>query len=1365
MVHNQAHLLRLLLLGSLVVSTADGAQPWDAPFAKDTAAILDAARKVVRKENPHIVVLLEDHRIRIAASGTAEHITRRVYRIDHPEAVESWSSMEQEYRPWYQTRPTLRARVIQKNGSAHWLDEKTIADAPARELDSSVYSDSRTVRAPLPAVAAGSVVEVEITVRDKTPFLDAGVAWRVSIPDSLAVERFHVLIEADAKVPLRTLAKLVPATALREEKAAGLTRWECDWGPWEPRKSEDFEWNLPFDESPSPYLSFSTGASWQAIAARYETIVNQRIAQPDLKALLAGEDGKGSTLEVASRLAARLHKAARYTGVEFGEAAIVPATPDETLRRGYGDCKDKAVLLVAMLRALGRKATVALLSAGHTTDVDAALPGLGLFNHAIVYVDGDTPLWIDATASDVRVGTLPPPDQGRLALIASADTTALTRTPEGRPQDATSRQTYEILINDYGTADYHETLEISGGQYEQSMRSSYNGDERKIRERLETFVKKNFQARALGKVEVVPSDDFSRPFQFHIEAQQTKVAVAGLEQATARIAPSVVLERLPFGLRKSDDPTTPAAAGKKRKSDFVFPEAFQAEYIYRIVPPPLYQPGRLPESHEMKLGPATLRLQYEKKPAGVVEVTYSLNTGRRRWTAAEVEDFRDKLKSVPQSEEVFTFTPETSDLVAIGEIGKAIELARAHVVRNPAAAMPHARLAWLLLRSGFGGAARAEARKAVEIDPKLVVAWTVLGDTYVHDTLGRHMTGDWNPAEAERCFRKALELDPDDFASRLDLAILLEHDKDGLRYSRSARTGEAIEQYREGIKRQALPTYQQNLTVTLLRTGRLREAREEARKAPPAFAANLEPVFIALEEGGARAVVAAQSAVPDSRQRAQFLLSTAFSLLQMRLYDEARILMRAAARLDNRSELQARAGMLDKLQRWDRLLVKDDDPKWPVQQLLLHAMRRSLRADTLRELFASNISLQDSDSVIRSLDSEVAAGKAQMAQLGFDVEVGLDSVFSLLAMELDGEPSRGYRIKALISAGSSQSIYVVPENGKYRIIGFPPTGLEQIGLLVLDFAAKNELKAAQWWLDHVAAEVEPNADGTGRPSVHALWSGITEASRGLDAIRIAASSLIAAGTGAQAALDTLRQARAKAKLALDQAQLDKALCEGLARNRNWTELMTVGKRLEATKMFSEEGFRYLIRAAAGAKNWKELEVAAQKRLKQNDKNTAAMKALAIARLRLGDTPGALSMAEKVTSDMAASSEEYTFTAWMALLSGKADTAALDRLVKAKDLAAKASVYSYTLATMQAALRKTDEARATLLSALQHLDLSTLPASAWLAYGRISEQYGLSEEAAAAYARARRAAEKDPSLESNEWAVTLIPSPSTETRSP
>ena len=81
-------------------------------------------------------------------------------------------------------------------------------------------------------------------------------------------------------------------------------------------------------------------------------------------------------------------------------------------------------MLVAMLRAANVPAYVALLDAGTNEDVSSELPGMGMFDHAIVYVPGDRELWIDATDDYARLGQLPIADQNRLALIAKSGTTA-----------------------------------------------------------------------------------------------------------------------------------------------------------------------------------------------------------------------------------------------------------------------------------------------------------------------------------------------------------------------------------------------------------------------------------------------------------------------------------------------------------------------------------------------------------------------------------------------------------------------------------------------------------------------------------------------------------------------------------------------------------------------------------------------------------------------------------------------------------------------------------------------------------------------------------------------------------------------------
>src|ERR1044072_7118885 len=133
-----------------------------------------------------------------------------------------------------------------------------------------------------------------------------------------------------------------------------------------------------------------------------------RVRNDDARPLLNGRQPPDSA-EYIGKIVERLHREVRYTGIEFGAARLIPEFPSETLRRRFGDCKDKSTLLVAALRAAGIEAYLALLSAGDDQDIAPDLPGLGMFDHAIVFVphagDGGADLWIDATADNVRVGT------------------------------------------------------------------------------------------------------------------------------------------------------------------------------------------------------------------------------------------------------------------------------------------------------------------------------------------------------------------------------------------------------------------------------------------------------------------------------------------------------------------------------------------------------------------------------------------------------------------------------------------------------------------------------------------------------------------------------------------------------------------------------------------------------------------------------------------------------------------------------------------------------------------------------------------------------------------------------------------------
>jgi hypothetical protein len=117
----------------------------------------------------------------------------------------------------------------------------------------------------------------------------------------------------------------------------------------------------------------------------------------------------------AAKCLARDHRADRRSaarevlhgrGVRIGTPDSDPSRRTDAILATAGQVH-AAGCRVACLRHRG---VPALLSAGDDQDVSADLPGLGMFNHAIVFVPGvnaGKDLWIDATAEYARVGTLP----------------------------------------------------------------------------------------------------------------------------------------------------------------------------------------------------------------------------------------------------------------------------------------------------------------------------------------------------------------------------------------------------------------------------------------------------------------------------------------------------------------------------------------------------------------------------------------------------------------------------------------------------------------------------------------------------------------------------------------------------------------------------------------------------------------------------------------------------------------------------------------------------------------------------------------------------------------------------------------------
>lgn len=91
----------------------------------------------------------------------------------------------------------------------------------------------------------------------------------------------------------------------------------------------------------------------------------------------------------------------RYMGIESGIGSIQPFMPDVVMDQRFGDCKDKSLLLVSLLRAIGvEESYPALVNTNLLFMVDSLLPTGHIFNHCIVnFSYKGQEYWVDPTNS------------------------------------------------------------------------------------------------------------------------------------------------------------------------------------------------------------------------------------------------------------------------------------------------------------------------------------------------------------------------------------------------------------------------------------------------------------------------------------------------------------------------------------------------------------------------------------------------------------------------------------------------------------------------------------------------------------------------------------------------------------------------------------------------------------------------------------------------------------------------------------------------------------------------------------------------------------------------------------------------------
>lgn len=292
--------------------------PIDGPaFSASPLEIQAAAARIKPEPFADVTVLFEQECYRLDSAGQVTRIHELMYRIETKAGIDVWSQTSVQWDPWFQNQPSIRARILQPDGRVSELDPHTLTDVPAKNEQDDAFSNSRIYKGPLPSLAIGAIVEEETTVSDKLPFFSGGSVYRIYLSRDVPVVRSRVIIETPTDTPFQSQVHFLPHAKVQTQQLEGIRRstFDQDTVPLSPSSDIDLATDMPL----YPYIEFSTGASWAAVASTYQKIAEPQIQPDRVKSLLPARTSSNRVTTIQA-LVSKLHHEIRYTGIEFGES-------------------------------------------------------------------------------------------------------------------------------------------------------------------------------------------------------------------------------------------------------------------------------------------------------------------------------------------------------------------------------------------------------------------------------------------------------------------------------------------------------------------------------------------------------------------------------------------------------------------------------------------------------------------------------------------------------------------------------------------------------------------------------------------------------------------------------------------------------------------------------------------------------------------------------------------------------------------------------------------------------------------------------------------------------------------------------------
>ena len=325
-----------------------------------------------------------------------ESFYRYSVQVLSPDGIRENSDVQIDFDPTFQ-RLAIHAVNIYRNGQK--IKKLDLADFQVIQKETSadrhIYDGALSALLHLTDVQKNDIIDYSYSLKGFNPVYGDRSSGFLYHKFGIKVEAFHyrILVPEGQTLQINTNGHAFkPAKSTQDGK--DIYQWRHDG-----LEVLNFDTNVPYWSAMYPMTSYSTFSDWKSVVDW--ALPFYKYSDEELKHIKTQISETKENVSRITNIIRYVQDDIRYLGLESGMSAYRPNSPQKVFKQKYGDCKDKSLLLVALLRSEGLEAYPVLVNTEWKNNIEAFSGNASAFDHCVVtYKWKDKDYYVDPTISN-----------------------------------------------------------------------------------------------------------------------------------------------------------------------------------------------------------------------------------------------------------------------------------------------------------------------------------------------------------------------------------------------------------------------------------------------------------------------------------------------------------------------------------------------------------------------------------------------------------------------------------------------------------------------------------------------------------------------------------------------------------------------------------------------------------------------------------------------------------------------------------------------------------------------------------------------------------------------------------------------------